>query len=69
MYTLICSWRLRQGLFAEMPAFVASLFIAEAFFKFHSFTLECACFLATWTALGTILSFATRRRSPVGERV
>ena len=68
MYTLIRNWRLREGLLAETPAFVVSLFVAEAFFKFHSFTLECACFLATWTALGSILSFVTRRRSPECER-
>jgi hypothetical protein len=55
MYTLFRNWRLREGLL-------------EAFFKFHSFTLECACFLATWTALGAILSFATRGRLPADER-
>ena len=67
MYTLIRNWRLREGFLAEAPAFVVSLIIAEAFFKFHSFTLECACFLATWTALSAMLAFATRRRLPASD--
>ena len=28
--------------------------IAEVFYKFHSFTLECAAFLATWAALDAV---------------
>jgi hypothetical protein len=28
-----------------------ALVIAELFFKFHSFTLECVAFIATWFAL------------------
>ena len=30
------------------PAFLAAFLVAEAFYKFHSFTLECLAFLATW---------------------
>ena len=30
---------------ARLPA---SFVIAEVFYKFHSFTLECAAFLVTW---------------------
>jgi hypothetical protein len=30
------------------PSAAASILIAEVFFKFHSFTLECVAFLATW---------------------
>jgi hypothetical protein len=61
MYTLLRYWRLREGLSAETPAFIVSLVIAELFFKFHSFTLECIGFLLLWTALGALFSFATRR--------
>ena len=35
------------------PALLA-LIIAEVFFKFHSFTLECVAFLATWYVLSWI---------------
>ncbi len=33
------------------PAFLAAFLIAEGFYKFHSFTLECLAFLATWFVL------------------
>jgi hypothetical protein len=39
--------RLRE-IAAISPTGVFSLFIAELFYKFHSFTLECLAFLATW---------------------
>ena len=28
-----------------------ALLVAELFYKFHSFTLECVAFIATWLAL------------------
>jgi hypothetical protein len=62
MYTLVRSLQLREGLVAETPAFLLALGLAEAFFKFHSFTLECTCFLATWLGFSFFLSLATRRR-------
>jgi hypothetical protein len=34
--------------------------IAEAFYKFHSFTLECIAFLATWFVLDAALTGAKR---------
>lgn len=37
---------LRQGL-----TLAASLGVAEVFYHFHSFSLECLAFLATWKAL------------------
>lgn len=36
---------------AQLPPLLASLLIAESFFKFHSFTLEALAFLALWYAL------------------
>jgi hypothetical protein len=48
MYTLIRTMPLRQLLLEQVPALGASLIIAELFYKFHSFTLECAAFLGTW---------------------
>lgn len=38
------------------PSLLAAWALAELFYKFHSFTLECAAFLATWFALDLILS-------------
>ena len=40
----------------EAPALVAAFVIAEVFYKFRSFTLECAAFLVTWYALSWLQS-------------
>jgi hypothetical protein len=46
----------------ELPAAIPAWIVAELFYKFHSFTLECAAFLATWYAFSWMLGLATRRR-------
>jgi hypothetical protein len=51
MYTLTHGQPTRQLLLAQAVPFVASLLIAETFYHFHSFTLECVAFLATWYGL------------------
>ena len=47
MYTFmnLISWR--QFLVEQVPVLLASLIVAEIFYKFHSFTLETIAFLAT----------------------
>ena len=52
MFTLLRALRVRELLVAEAPSFLLSLVIAEAFYKFHSFTLECLAFLSTWYVVG-----------------
>lgn len=55
MYTLsqLLPW---QRLLAEQgPTFLLAFLIAEFFYKFHSFTLECLAFLATWFLFDLIL--------------
>jgi hypothetical protein len=55
MYSLIRRVEPRLCLAVELPCLVASMIIAELFYKFHSFSLECLAFLATWFVLsGTI---------------
>ena len=51
MYTLVRAISTRQLLLEQAPAFGASLIIAELFYRFHSFTLECVAFLITWFLL------------------
>jgi hypothetical protein len=51
MYTLMRVVPLRELLLKQVPTLGISLVIAEVFYKFHSFTLECAAFLATWYAI------------------
>jgi hypothetical protein len=36
------------------PSAAVSIVIAELFYKFHSFTLECVAFLATWYVVDRI---------------
>ena len=47
----------------EAPAFVASFVIAEMFYKFHSFTLECAAFLVTWYVFSWVQSLIVGSRA------
>jgi hypothetical protein len=67
MYTLIRNIPLHQLLTLQAPAFLVSFVIAELFYKFHSFTLECLAFLATWFAIDAVVSIARNawtERSP-----
>ena len=54
MFELIRSVPLRQLLARQAPALAGSLVIAELFYKFGSFTLECLGFLVTWFVLDAI---------------
>lgn len=54
MFTLLKALSIRELLVAEAPSLALSLVIAEIFYKFHSFTLECLAFLATWYVVGII---------------
>lgn len=38
----------------RLPSLGVSLVVAEKFFKFHSFTLECLAFLALWRGLDAL---------------
>jgi len=60
MYSLINEVGVRKALLAEAPPAALSLVIAEFFYKFHSFTLECLCFLATWLAVSSLFALAQR---------
>jgi hypothetical protein len=61
VFQLIRSMTARQLLVRQVPAFSISLVIAELFYKFHSFTLECAAFLATWFVLDGITQAVVSR--------
>ncbi len=51
MYTLIRHTGLQRALRAEAVPLLLSFIVAEAFYKFHSFTLETGAFLLTWLAV------------------
>jgi hypothetical protein len=52
---------MRRLLLEQLPALLVSFIIAEVFYKFHSFTLECLAFLATWYAVEVVIRFVARR--------
>jgi hypothetical protein len=62
MYSLIRHRPAQELLVRQAPAFTAAFVLAEAYYRFHSFTLECAAFLATWCAFDAALDFASRLR-------
>lgn len=57
MYTLLHSLSLRVLLAKQLPSLAISVILAELFYKFHSFTLECTAFLATWYVLDAVITF------------
>ena len=68
MFTLIRTLPLSQVLSRQLPAFAISLVVAELFYKFHSFSLECLAFLGTWYIVDFIIqSIAERGRHGSGR--
>lgn len=56
MWTLIRSLGAKRMALEQVPALGGSFVIAEVFYKFHSFTLECLGFLTTWFVLDAVLT-------------
>lgn len=54
MYQLLHSMTMSQLFKRQSPVFAAAFLIAEFFYKFHSFALECGAFLLTWYVLDAI---------------
>ena len=63
MYRLTQSRSPRQLATEQLPTLGTALLVSEWLYKFHSFTLECLAFLATWFVLDRIFAL----RSPVSE--
>jgi len=59
MYLLTKSRGLRLAAHESLAAIFA-LFVAETFYRFHSFTLECLAFLATWYGVSSALNKARK---------
>lgn len=60
MYTLLRLLPVKRLAYEQVPPLTFSWIIAELFFKFHSFTLECAAFLATWFVLDALAQLVVR---------
>jgi hypothetical protein len=63
MFRLLTSISTGELFKRQLPVFLVAFVIAELFYKFHSFTLECAAFLGTWFVLDGALHLLTGRRS------
>ena len=50
MYSLIRALPARRLATEQLPALATAFVVAEVFYKFGSFALECAAFLVTWFA-------------------
>lgn len=58
MFQLLHSLSMAALLRQQLPVFATSFLIAELFYKFHSFALECAAFLVTWYVFDAVLQWA-----------
>jgi hypothetical protein len=58
MFTLLQTLSPKRLAAEQAPTLLAAWLIAEAFYKFHSFSLECAAFLVTWFAFDALVQLA-----------
>jgi hypothetical protein len=62
MYSLIQTLGIQRSIKQELAPFIVSFLVAELFYKFHSFTLECGAFLITWAVLSYVQSLVLGNR-------
>jgi len=60
VFNLIHKQGFRLHLLPEAGAMATSIIVAELFYKFHSFTLECLAFLVTWYTVSGVVAWARR---------
>jgi hypothetical protein len=61
MHTLVQTIGLGAAAKRELIPLGAAFLIAEFFYKFGSFALECVAFLATWYVLSVAFGFVTQQ--------
>jgi hypothetical protein len=61
MFSLVRDLGIQVALKQEAVPFIVAFVIAEFFYKFRSFTLECLAFLATWFVLSFLLCLVVKR--------
>lgn len=64
MYTLLRTLSVRRLLVEQLPALAIAWLLAELFYKFKSFSLECAAFLLTWFVLDALIQGLRRLLAP-----
>lgn len=60
MFTLVRLLTIKALVSEQLPTMAAAWLVAELVYKFHSFSLECAAFLATWFVFDALLQAAKR---------
>jgi hypothetical protein len=60
MFTLVQTIGVNAAARRELAPLATAFVIAELFYKFGSFALECLAFLATWYLLSLALNLVTR---------
>jgi hypothetical protein len=60
MWSLVERLTVRELMIEQVPAMGGAWLIAEIFYKFHSFTMECAAFLVTWAVFDRVIRTLTR---------
>lgn len=63
MYRMLTSMSAGELLTRQVPIFSTGFVVAELFYKFHSFTLECGAFLATWFVIDAAVERLAPRQS------
>jgi len=61
MYQLLQGRSIRSLSIDALPPLALAFILAELFYKWHSFTLECAGFLATWFVIDFAWTKVLRR--------
>jgi hypothetical protein len=67
MREVIRTYGAHPALAREGPPGVAALVVAELLYKFHSFSLECLAFLATWYVFSAVYGLFVRPRGTSSE--
>ena len=63
MYTLVQTLGFQAAMKREFAPLFIAFMIAEFFYKFKSFALECVAFLVTWAVLSFIQSLVMGKKS------
>ena len=68
MYTLVRELWGRRLVIEQLPALVGAFVIADVFYKFGSFALECVAFLGTWFVIDALIQAVAMAVRPASRR-
>lgn len=63
MFTLVQTIGVNAAVKREFIPLATAFIVAELFYKFGSFALECVAFLATWYVLSIVFDYLSRKVS------